>query len=105
MPEAAAPKDLFQRWIHSHEEDTGGEMVFRPASFPFPPSRGRTGFEFRPDHSLVEVGIAPADGPQEAAGRWDLRGKELLLYKGGDSKPFQTLRIVSIAADRLAIQK
>jgi len=33
------------RWVHSHEEDTDDEMVFRAADsgYAFPPSRGRAG--------------------------------------------------------------
>ncbi|MBM3964823.1 MAG: hypothetical protein FJ308_07105 [Planctomycetes bacterium] len=32
------------KWTHSHEEDHDGLMVFRPASFSFPRSRGRLSF-------------------------------------------------------------
>ena len=45
---------LCQHWVHSHEEDTETEMVFRPASHPFPRSRGRRSFELRPDGTFVE---------------------------------------------------
>jgi len=36
-------------WVHSHEEDSDEEMVFRPAAYEFPPSRGRRSFELKPD--------------------------------------------------------
>src|SRR5262249_46362827 len=100
MPRDATPENLHGRWLHSHEEDTGVEMVFRPASFKFPPSRGRMGFELRPDQSLVEIGIAPADGPQESAGRWELQsGNQLRFFGASSRKPARTLEIVSAAKD------
>lgn len=37
---------LQRRWLHSHEEDTADVRVYRPAEYPFPPARGRDGFEF-----------------------------------------------------------
>ena len=61
---------LVGRWVHSHEEDTPEEQVYRPADFPFPPARGRDGFEFRPGGGLVYLGISPADGTEESNGRW-----------------------------------
>jgi hypothetical protein len=37
------------RWVHSHEEDTDDETVFRAADsgYAFPPSRGREALELR----------------------------------------------------------
>lgn len=97
--------DLQRRWIHSHEEDSEREMVFRPASYPFPPSRGRTGFELRADGSLVHIGIAPADGPRESAGHWTLEDECLILEPAGRAEPSRTLRIVSASQDRLVVRK
>ena len=39
--------------IHT-EEDTNTEMVFRPATYNFPRSRGRRSFELKTDGILVE---------------------------------------------------
>ena len=58
---------LYQHWVHSYEEDTESEMVYRPAAFAFPPSRGRTGFEFSPGGACTVIGIAPTDGSQKSA--------------------------------------
>jgi hypothetical protein len=39
------PPALFKEWLTSYEEDAkDGLLVYRPAGFAFPPSRGRTGF-------------------------------------------------------------
>ncbi len=52
---------LAQGWLHAHEEDTGDTMVFRPSSFKLGPSRGRAGFELKPDGGFVESRIAATD--------------------------------------------
>src|SRR4051794_4464539 len=63
---------LLRDWVHSHEEDTTDTVVYRPASYNFPPSRGRRGIEFREDGQLIYHGIAATDGSQQAAGHWEL---------------------------------
>src|SRR5215475_12064281 len=52
---------ILGHWTHSHEEDTPDAMIYRPASYSFPPSRGRMGLEFRSGGDLVYYGIARAD--------------------------------------------
>lgn len=61
---------ILKHWIHSHEEDEQGIMVYRPANYNFPPSRGRAGFEFREGGTLVYYGIGRADGSEQSSGRW-----------------------------------
>ena len=61
---------ILGQWIHSHEEDAEGVMVYRPANYSFPPSRGRMGFEFREGGKLVYYGIARADGSEQFSGSW-----------------------------------
>jgi len=95
-----------QHWVHSHEEDTDTEMVLRPASYNFPPSRGRTSFELKPDGCLIEHGIGPADRREQCEGRWKLEGgSSLAFYEGSKSKPHRVLRVVSSSRDRLVIKK
>ncbi len=106
MPQDIAPQLLQKRWMHSREEDTGAEMVFRPASYNFPPARGRTGFELRPDQSLVEIGIGPTDRVEESPGKWKLeRGNQLLFYSQSSPEPTRTMQIVSVDDDHLVIKK
>jgi len=97
---------LCRHWLHSYEEDTEEEMVFRPANFSFPPSRGRTGFDLKPDHRLVQIGIAPVDGPTETEGTWRLGDDDSLsLFLGPDSALRRVLRIKSAGPDRLVVRK
>ena len=105
-PQEIQSELLDKRWIHSHEEDKGDEMVFRPATFNFPRSRGRAGFELRPDKSLVEIGIGPADAPVENTGKWEIDPQGVLkLFKPGEAKPDQTLKIRSVGPEKLIGQR
>ena len=97
---------LGKRWIHSHEEDTASEMVFRPQGFAFPRSRGRVAFELAPDHSLVQSGIAPTDGPQLNTGKWQISSEgNLVFYNESTGRPTWVLPIVSATEDRLTVRK
>jgi hypothetical protein len=105
VPKDVTPELLQKRWLHSHEEDSDTEMVFRPASFKFPPARGRAGFDLKPNNSFVDIGIAPADGPQESKGTWKLHDNQLELFTSSPSRPSRTLEIVSADKNRLIVRK
>ena len=94
-----------RRWLHSHEEDTATEMVFRDSSYGFPPSRGRVGFELHADGSYIDLGIAPADGVMESEGTWKLEGDTLELdcdaHPGGRCE----MRVLTLADGRLVVEK
>jgi hypothetical protein len=97
---------LHQQWVHSHEEDTETEIVFRPASFAFPPSRGRTAFTLKPDGGLVNIGIGPTDRRQESEGTWKLEDDgTLLLYEKALAKPKRAMKIISLGKDRLVVKR
>jgi hypothetical protein len=102
---AGPGKDALQKhWIHSHEEDSGNEMVFRPASHPLPPSRGRTAFELRPDGTYQERSPGPVDVPEESTGRWSLEGDRLVL-RPEDDRAEQAWEVKAVGADRLALRR
>ena len=105
MAMKVTPETLHQHWVHSHEEDTETEMVFRPATFSFPRSRGRTAFQLKPDGSLVEFGIGPTDRRQETRGTWKLEGEKVSFYAGAEPEPRRVLIILSVDRDRLIIKK
>ena len=97
---------LRQHWVHSHEEDTETEKVYRPASFAFPRSRGRSAMALKPGGELVETGIGPTDRPQESQGSWKLEEDDTLsIYETGKKKPVRTMKIVSLDKDRLVVKK
>ena len=92
------------KWVHAHEEDSGDEMVFRPASHPLPPARGRLSFELKPDGTYVERSPGPVDVPVESSGSWGLDGDRLVLTGEGD-RPGNAWRVVSADADRLVVRR
>ena len=97
---------LCQRWTHSHEEDTATEMVFRPATFPFPRSRGRTSFELRPDGALIEQGIGPTDRRTQATGRWRLTEDGALEFtRDPQGAAHQRYTIRSVTKDALRVSR
>lgn len=97
-------ESLQGRWVHSHEEDTGGEMVFRPASHPLPPSRGRLSFELRGDGTYVESAPGPVDVPEESGGDWALEGDRLVLGAKGDHAG-RAWEVASVEDDRLIVKR
>ena len=94
---------LQRHWVHSHEEDTDGEMVFRPDSYGFPPSRGRAALDLRADGSYVDSTPGPTDRPESAEGTWELDGDDLKLNGADGSK--RVLKIATAAGDRLVVRK
>jgi hypothetical protein len=104
MRERDTERIVRRRWVHSHEEDTDKEMVFRPAAFEFPPSRGRTSFELKPDGALLEGGIGPTDRPVETQGTWELEDDRLLLRRDPSETP-RVMRIASVEDERLVVEK
>jgi hypothetical protein len=94
---------LEHRWVHSHEEDAPGEMVFRPADHGFPPSRGRLAFELRPDGSYAEAAIGPADVPLEVTGSWTLEDDAIVIAREAETEPERRLRVKALETDRLVV--
>ena len=95
---------LHGRWVHSYEEDTENELIFRPTGHPFPPSRGRMSLELRPDGTYVQAEPGPTDAPQESTGKWSLDGDRLVLH-GEHGGQGQAWRVVSAGEDGLRIRR
>jgi hypothetical protein len=95
------PERLDGRWVHSHEEDTADEMVFRSAAsgYEFPRSRGRQAFELRPDGSYAGTVPGPADKPEAAEGSWSLEGGDRLAL------PDRVLELTAAEGDVLKVRK
>ena len=75
------PEQLQGRWVHSHEEDTDDEIVYRAESsgYDFPRSRGREALELNPDGSYSGVVPGPTDKPEATAGgTWSVEGDKLV---------------------------
>jgi hypothetical protein len=100
------PDEIVGSWLHSHEEDTATEFVYRRADYEFGPSRGRVGYEFRPDRTCTYVGIAPQDGQARKECTWMLRSgpppEIVVSFPGGG---LDVLGLVSVDRDRLVVRR
>ena len=92
-----------QAWVHSHEEDTATTTVYRPANFPFPPSRGRKGFHLNPSGTMTGRNPGPTDQTVTSVGQWSLSGGQLELSPDGEST--QVLLLDLVEPDRLVVHK
>jgi hypothetical protein len=98
------PPELYKRWYHCYEEDTETEAVYRPADYPFRPTRAaRPSVEFQPDGTYVEYRSGPADRAEPRAGHWEpLEGDKVRVSVGDASR---TLEILAHDATVLKIRK
>lgn len=104
MPKRINKSDLVGRWLHSHEEDSATDTVYRRAPYAFPPSRGRSGFDLAPDGSAHEIGIGPTDQPTTSKGQWSVVDENKLnlnLASGGG----RNLTLRDLEGDRLVVDK
>lgn len=93
-------------WVHSHEEDTESEMVFRPADREFPLSRGRRQLTLHADGTFTDSTPGPTDQPQDADGSWDLEdGERLVLSKSERTEKPERLSVAAAEGDRLVVRK
>lgn len=80
--------------------------MYRPGDYPFPPARGRVGFEFREGGEFVYYGIAPADGIARSEGRWRFEGagRVRIELENRQVEPF-TLEFLSCDGDTLKVRR
>jgi hypothetical protein len=97
---------VFKHWVHSFEEDTGGIQTYRPASYNFPLSRGREGFEVKENGTFIRHSIAPADGIEKIPGTWTAAGENKLRiqFNSSDFIPY-TIQILQASDTLLTLKK
>jgi hypothetical protein len=99
-------KQLERTWLRSHEEEQGDVRVYRPNTYAFPPSRGRTGFAFDPNGLFTQLDIAPTDGLQGRKGTWKPENDHTIRISLDDQKdPDYRLEIVSLENDVLKVRR
>ncbi|MGC4055901.1 MAG: hypothetical protein QM757_44390 [Paludibaculum sp.] len=95
---------LHRAWLHSHEEDSGDSMVFRPESHHFPPSRGRYGFVLKPGGAMTASGPCGTDVPTaREGGSWTLQERNLLLQAAGEGS--RRFTIEQLDEDKLVVRQ
>jgi hypothetical protein len=105
---SSAPQfqQLHRTWLHAQEEDQGDVLVYRPNTYSFPPSRGRTGFSFDPNGLFTQFDIAPTDGLEGRKGTWKPENSHTLHIALDDKRdPDYSLEIVSLEKDVLKVRR
>lgn len=95
---------LNQSWVHSHEEDRGDEVVFRPSTYSFPPSRGRHGFSLHKNGTAVLTGPGPGDRNTSEPAAWRLDDLHTLVIQAHDGST-QVLRVTAATPDKLVMKR
>ncbi|MDX5348757.1 MAG: hypothetical protein LPJ89_03335 [Hymenobacteraceae bacterium] len=97
---------LQKTWLHSHEEDQGEIRVYRPNTYDFPPSHGRTGFTFEPNGVFKQYDIAPTDGLEEHLGKWEIVKDDLIRISFSEKNvPGYEIKIEAVEDDVLKIKR
>ena len=107
-PAAATPamKQLEGTWLVSREENSGDTLVYRPNTYAFPPSRGRTGFAIKPYGRFEQFDIAPTDGLAGRPGTWTPDGTtRLRIHLNDGREPDYTLEIISLEKQVLKLRR
>lgn len=93
---------LYQHWIHSQEEDSApATRTYRPATYAFPPARGRDGFEVKKNGIILSHPIAAADGNQTVPEKWKLSKGELIITGKSAVRRFT---ILSLTKEKLVLK-
>lgn len=98
------PAVLYGSWLRSPEEDTASQVVYRPVSYSFPPSRGREGMRLSPDGTMLHAAIGATDLARHRAGRWRLEDSALHL-EFEDPVAQRVLDLVDASPDRLVAKR
>lgn len=92
-------------WTHSHEEDQGDILVYRPTgSYPFPPARGRDTLVFGEGSQLTTHAPGPDDRSQATAGRWTPLGMNQYRLEGLTDAPPRVIEVVEHTPEILRIR-
>jgi hypothetical protein len=81
---------IFQKWMHSYEEDAGDLKIYRPSTFDFPLGWGRDGMTFNKDGGFLLHDIAPNDTMMHINGFWEATCKTRLeiSFPSGEKEAF-----------------
>ncbi|MDB5269982.1 MAG: hypothetical protein JWP58_3022 [Hymenobacter sp.] len=102
----ASMQQLEGTWLASHEENRGDTLVYRPNTYKFPPTRGRTGFAIEPFGRFEQFDIAPTDGLAGHPGTWTADGDtRLRIHLTEGQMPDYTLEIISLDKKVLKLRR
>ena len=81
---------IFQKWLHSYEEDSPNLTIYRPTSFDYPLGWGRAGMKFKEDGGFILFEFGPNDETIQIVGRWKSSSKDQLeiTFPSGEKETF-----------------
>ena len=96
---------LHKKWVHSKEEDTDSEMVYRPSTYNFPPTRGgRVSLDINADGTVLTTGDPGADDRVEyKKANWKIDKNNLILSDAATAQ--KNLKILSLDEKKLVVEK
>ena len=99
------PAEIFQRWIHSYEDDTPDTIVYHTSDYDFPLSRGRRGFEIKENGTCIRFDIGSNDLPRKVIGKWKVEGEKIKMCFTDKELKTEDLNIFSCDKNTLQIKK
>ncbi|HIO91874.1 MAG TPA: hypothetical protein EYG68_03410 [Leucothrix mucor] len=98
---------LYQKWIDSREENSTNSVsnIYRPSNFKtFPASRFRMAYTFRKNGTCTYRWLSPIDKHTSKLCTYTYSKGKVQLFDSMQKK-LEILRIVSLSANKLVIQK
>ena len=88
-PPADMTDMITTKWWNSYEDETdpNTEKCYRPSTYEFPRSRGRKGFEFKPNGTFDYNYPGPTDAPTTDTGRWIRLSDTRIKVKFDEPRP------------------
>ncbi|MGL4232413.1 MAG: hypothetical protein ACRDAM_12995 [Casimicrobium sp.] len=96
------PKLLARTWVHAHEADHDGLLVFRPLGTAMPPSRGRRVIDLADANARI---VAPSadDRPTASAVSWYVKDDQLHIVQSATSE--QRFQVAALDATELVMKR
>jgi hypothetical protein len=96
-------ESIYNSWIHSYEEDDKNKRFYRPASYKFPPSRGRKHLKISRDGEVELYVIGETDAYKKISGHFQIKNENKLYIEFGNMTKIFT--ILSCNKDLLVIRE
>lgn len=103
---AKMKETLCKNWIHSFEEDTETEKVFRTEDFDFPMSRQpREHILINSDGKITLADTFESDKPEGKSSRWDFEDENILKLYDEKDKQVNEFEILALGKGLLKLKK
>jgi hypothetical protein len=99
-------ENLCKNWIHSFEEDTETEKVYRTEDFDFPLSRQpREQITIKGNGKITLADSFESDKPEGKTSRWEAKDEDKLELFDNKNNQIKELKISDLGKDVLKLEK